>query len=70
MEYSFLHGLRKALLYTLTAGATLIAFAGFSDLQIWELIETYVRPVIGSITVGGAVTMAINYVRFKNDVAK
>ena len=65
MKYSFTHGLRKAATYSLTAVATLIAFAGFSDLQIWDLLETYVRPAIGSLTVGGAMTLAINYVRFK-----
>jgi len=70
MNYSFLHGLRKAATYSLTAAATLIAFAGFSDLQIWELLETYVRPAVGSLTVGGVMTLAINYVRFKKGVAK
>jgi len=69
-SYSFTYGLRKAALYSLTAIGTLVAFAGFSEIQIWDLIEQYVRPVVGSLTVGGAVTMAINYVRFKKSVAK
>jgi len=70
MEYSFIHGLKKAATYSLTGIGVLVAFAGFSDIQIWELLETYVRPVIGSLTVGGVVTLAINYVRFKKGVAK
>lgn len=70
MKYSFTYGLKKAALYSLTGIGTLVAFAGFSDVEIWSLLEEYVRPAIGSLTVGGAVTMAINYVRFKKSVSK
>jgi len=70
MQYSFTYGLRKAALYSLTAIGTLVAFAGFSEIQIWDLFEEYVRPLVGSLTVGGAVTLAINYVRFKRDVSR
>jgi len=69
-KYSFTYGLRKAALYSLTGIGTLVAFAGLSDIQIWDLFEQYVRPVVGSLTVGGAVTMAINYVRFKKTVSR
>lgn len=69
-KYSVIYGLRKAALYSLTAIGTLVAFAGFSEIQIWDLFEEYVRPVVGSLTVGGAITMMINYVRFKRSVAK
>lgn len=63
-QYKFSKGLSKALLYTLSTVATLVAFAGFSDIQIWDLVVQYVKPVIGSLTVGGIVTIAINWVRF------
>lgn len=69
MKYSFLHGLKKAALYSLTAGATLLAFAGFSDLVIWDLFEQYLKPVLGSLTFGGLITLAINWVRFKSTPA-
>lgn len=63
-EYKFSKGVSKALLYTLSTVATLVAFAGFSDIQVWDLVVQYVKPFIGSITVGGIVTIAINWVRF------
>jgi hypothetical protein len=65
-QYKLSKGVGKALLYTLSTIATLVAFAGFSDVQIWDLVEQYLKPVIGSLTVGGLVTMAINWVRFKS----
>jgi uncharacterized membrane protein len=64
-KYSFKKGLSKASLYTLTAVGTLVAFAGMSDVTVWSLVEDYLKPMIGSLTVGGLITLAINYVRFK-----
>ena len=64
MEYKLSKGVSKALLYSLSTIATLIAFANFSDILIWDLIVQYIKPAIGSITVGGIVTIAINWVRF------
>ena len=64
MDYKLSKGLSKALLYSISTVATLIAFAGFSDIEIWVLLEQYVKPLLGSITVGGVATLAINWVRF------
>ena len=64
-KYSFLIGLGKGLLSLLAIGGELVAFAGFSDLSIWALLEQYAKPVLGSLTVGGAITVAINWLKFK-----
>jgi len=68
MQYSFTKGLNKGLVSVLTIGAALVAFAGFSDLTIWGLLEQYLKPVLGSLSVGGAITMALNYIKVKNKV--
>ena len=62
--YSFKKGLGKGLLSLLSVGGGLIAFAGFSDLTIWGLLETYLKPVLATLTVGGVITVATNWVKF------
>lgn len=66
MEYSFKKGLTKGATSFLVTASALVAFAGFSDLTIWGLIEQYVKPVLGSMTIGGAIAMLINYIKVKN----
>jgi hypothetical protein len=63
--YSFWRGFFKGLVSLLAIGGAIVAFAGFSDLQIWELAEKYLKPLVGSLTVGGAITMAINYFKIR-----
>lgn len=63
-DYKLSKGVSKALLYSLSTGATLIAFANFSDVLVWDLIVEYIKPAIGSISVGGIMTIVINWVRF------
>ena len=63
-EYSFTKGLAKGLVSVLVIGSGMVAFAGFSDMTIWSLVEQYLKPVIGSLTVGGVLTIAINFIKF------
>lgn len=65
-EYSFKKGLSKGFLSILIMSSSMVAFAGFSDLTIWSLLEEYLQPLLGSITVGGAITMLVNYIKVKN----
>lgn len=67
--YSFKKGFTKALVQLLTVGGALVAFAGFSDLSIWGLVEQYLKPALGSFTVGGVIAFAINYVKFHSENA-
>jgi predicted membrane protein len=62
--YSIQKGIGKAVISFLTVAAAWLAFAGFSDVSVWDLIVHYVKPVVGSMTVGAAITFAINYVKF------
>ena len=63
--YSFKIGFWKGMLSLLAIGGALLAFAGFSDISLWTLVETYIKPLLGSLTVGGVITIAVNYFKFK-----
>lgn len=68
-EYSFAKGLWKGIKAILTALLVFLAFAGFSDISLWDLLVTYVKPLIGSLTLGGAITVALNYVKIQQEIA-
>lgn len=63
-KYSFKKGLGKGFVTVLTLIATMAAFSGMADLQITDLITRYIFPVLGSLTIGGTLTVAINYIKF------
>ena len=63
--YSFKTGFYKGLLSILAVLGALVAFAGFNDVSIWDLLSQYLKPVLGSLTVGGIITIAVNYFKFK-----
>jgi hypothetical protein len=44
--------LAKAALSLIAVVGAVVAFAGFSDMTIWDLVVTNVKPVLGSLTVG------------------
>lgn len=62
--YSFKKTIGKAAVASLTFVGALAAMSGFADFTIWELFETYGRPVLGGITVSGVIAAAINYVKY------
>jgi len=63
-KYSFKKGLGKGIVSLLAIGGGLVAFAGFSDITIVSLIEKYIFPFIGTLTIGGAITVAVNWAKF------
>lgn len=64
-QYSLKKGLGKGVVSALTVAASLVAFAGLSDVSLWDLATQYIKPVLGTLTVGGVVTVLINYVKIK-----
>ena len=64
-EYSIKKGLYKGLGFATTALVTILIVSGLSDVLIWDLIVTYIKPIVGTLTVGGLVTMASNYAKFR-----
>lgn len=69
MTYSIKKGLFKGITAVLTFVVAGLLFTGFADVQIWDLIVTYVKPVLGTLTVGGALTMALNYFKVRAKIA-
>lgn len=63
-DYSITKGIGKGLFTMLMAGVTIATFAGFADFTLWQLLEQYVKPVLGSITVAGVLKLAANYIKF------
>ena len=63
--YSLKKGAVKALVSLLSIAGALVAFAGFSDLGLWSLVETYVKPLLGSLTVGAVIVFGINWLKNK-----
>lgn len=66
MQYSFKKGASKGLVHVLQLAAALAVFAGFSDLQLWDLVTTYVKPVLGTLSVGGVLAIALNWAKVRS----
>ena len=66
-NYSYKKGFGKGLIAFATSalGATtlLIVFAGLTDATIWSLLETYLKPVLGTLTVGGVAAFATKWLK-------
>ena len=65
MEYSFKKGFIKGLISLLSIAGTFVAFTAFSDMTLWVLLEQYLKPLLGSLSVGGLITITINYLKVK-----
>ncbi len=61
-DYSFKKGLGKGLKAVLGFVITATMITGFADVQIWDLIVQYVKPLIGGATVSTALFFVYNYV--------
>lgn len=66
MTYSFSKGLFKGFQSVLVIAISLVALGGLSDISIGSLITTYIMPVVGSLTVGGVLTIILNYIKIKS----
>lgn len=62
--YSYKKGLGKGALIALKALAGILIFAGVADLHITDLIQQYLFPLIGGVTLSGLLGLATNFVKF------
>lgn len=63
--YSFKKGLAKALVSTLTILGAWVVVAGVSEISLWDLVETYVKPFIGTLTIGGLLALILNWLKIR-----
>lgn len=63
-QYSVTKGIWKGVGAIITAAIMLTAFAGFSDITLWGLLEQYLKPLLGSLTLTGVLIFAKNWVKF------
>ena len=66
-KYSIKKGLQKAFfsfaLPVVGVSVVLLGVAGLSDLTLWGLLETYVKPVLGTATVGSVLLFGQNWLK-------
>jgi hypothetical protein len=53
------------LISLLSIAGAFIAFTTFSDLTVWDLIVKYIQPLTAGLTVGGLITISVNYLKFR-----
>lgn len=63
-SYSFKKSLAKGVMFVLQAAAAIVLVTGVSDLSLWSLIEQYLKPIVTGVTVGGAIAIATNFVKY------
>lgn len=68
MKYSLKRGFSKGFMSFLTVFLAFAVFAGFADFSLKDLIEQYVFPLLGGMTVSGMTTMLINYLKVKSSM--
>jgi len=68
-EYSFLKGLAKTAtsvaIYAVGFAVAILAmnFSAIYDLSLWTLVEQYLKPVLGTLTVGGSLVFIQNWLK-------
>lgn len=51
-------------MFILQMAATIVIVTGVSDLALWDLIEQHLRPILSGVTIGGAIAIATNFVKY------
>lgn len=67
MEYSFKKGLLKGLQSALVVAITVVGVTAFADVDVWSLLEQYLKPYLSGVTIVGGLTMLLNYIKVKNN---
>mgnify|MGYP001564544893 CR=1 FL=1 len=64
-NYDYKQGALKGVKFVLTALVALAVASGFSEVTLWELLEKYLKPLLGTLSVGGLLAITQNYVKVK-----
>ena len=69
-NYSITKGLSKGLLGAAIAGLSILGFILLStqpdlyNASVADVVSKYINQLLGGMTVGGAITFVINYIKF------
>lgn len=69
--YSFTKGLQKAVVGAAVAGLAIsgaVLYAAFPDLanlSIADLLASQAHMIFGTVTIGGAITLVVNYIKVR-----
>jgi len=61
--YSFKKSLGKGIVSILTVAIAGTVFLGIGEIQLWDLIVTHLKPVLGTLTVTGFLTLSLNFIK-------
>jgi len=61
--YSFKKSFRKGIVSILTVAIAGTVFLGIGETQLWDLIVTHLKPVLGTLTVTGFLTLSLNFIK-------
>lgn len=65
-QYSFKKGLGKGIISMLAIlSGILMMNSQIADINIFDFVVNHLRPIVGSLTVGAAVTMLLNWTKVK-----
>lgn len=63
--YSLKKGGIKFIISVLTIVGAGLAFTAFADMTLWGILEKYLKPILKGLTVGGSITLILNYLKVK-----
>lgn len=72
-QYSLSVGVRKSLIQVALFGVSaLVMFLAYSHqalltTPLWVLAEQYIKPVLGTLSLGGLLTLAVNWLKNKDN---
>lgn len=62
--YSWKKGFGKSVTSILGFAISAVIITGFADVQLWDLVVQYVKPLLSGVTVGGSLVFAYNFVKY------
>lgn len=64
-QYSLTKGLGKGIIWILTVAVSFLTVSGYADISVWDLVEQHIKPIVGTLTLGGFLTMTLNYLKVR-----
>lgn len=69
-KYSYKIGFYKFLAGAVSGILVLLTLAGLTDITLWSILETYLKPVLATITISGLFGSVLNALKFRASLVK